>query len=127
MIKPHSKKGIIMNYSDSTPFTRYELDVEAARADLKHHGVDLKLAADISLKIAQLTSEYGDCPEVALACVATGYNSKCMAKQDSEFAYSNQDKKDDPLYESALAFQVVDAIVSRHESDIYEVISSWRN
>ncbi len=115
-----------MDYSKSTPYTRYELNVEAARADLNHHGVDLKLASDISLKIAQLTSEYGDCPEVALACIASGYNSKCMAKQDSEYSYFNQDKKDDPMYKLALAFQVVDAIATKHEGDIYEVISSWR-
>jgi hypothetical protein len=116
---------MVMDYSKTTPHTRYSLDVEAARKDLKQHGVDLKLATKIAGMIGEAISEYGDCPEVALACIASGYNAKCMAKQDSEFMYSNFDKVDTPAHKRAYAFSIVDAISSKHEDDIYEVISSW--
>jgi len=116
-----------MDYSKTTPYMRYSLDVEAARADLKAHGVDLKLATDISAKIGELLSEYGDIPEVALACIASGYNAKCMADQDSEYIHSDFYKKGTPQYKSAYAFCIIHAISKRHEEDMYEVISPWRD
>ena len=116
-----------MDYSKTTPYARYSLDVDAARKDLKHHGVDLSLAVAISAEIGEVLSKYGDCPEVALACVASGYNAKCMAEQDSEYIYSNFDKEGTPQYKTAYAFCIVHAISKKHEEDIYEVISSWRN
>ncbi len=116
-----------MDYSKTTPYARYSLDVEAARADLKAHGVDLKLASKISAEIGEVLSNYGDIPELALACIASGYNGKCMAEQDSEYIYSNFDKKGTPRYKSAYAFSIVHAISQKHEDDIYEVISSWRD
>tara|TARA_R110000772_G_scaffold244794_1_gene358206 strand:+ start:173 stop:532 length:360 start_codon:yes stop_codon:yes gene_type:complete len=115
-----------MDYSKTTPYTRYSLNIEDARSDLKAHGVDFTLVDEIQGKLSDITSEYGDTPEVALACIAKGYNAKCMASQDSEFVYAGTKKENESFYLSAQAFQVIDALAKRHEDEIYEVISSLR-
>lgn len=115
-----------MDYTKTTPFCRYSLDVEAARADLKAHGFDFALVEEIQQKIHSSISEYGDIPELALAFIVSGYNAKCMANQDSEFVYSKDAIKNHEAYKHALLFQVVKALAERHEDELYEVISSWR-
>lgn len=115
-----------MDYTKTTAYTRYSLNIEAARKDLKHHGVDLELATKISSAISDVISEYGDSPEVALACVVTGYNAKCMADQDSGFIYSEEALSNPEIHKLGAAFNVVNALIKRHEDDLYEVISSWR-
>ena len=119
--------GKSMDYTKTTPYVRYSLDVEAARADLKAHGVDFKLINQINDKVWGVLSEYGDTPEAALVSIAIGYNAKCMASQDCQYVYSGSKEENEKAYKAAQAFMVVDALAKRHEDEIYEVNSSLRD
>ena len=105
MIKLSFKQsiGTIMDYSKTTPYCRYSLDVEAARADLKAHGVDFKLVNEINEKVWSVLSEYGDTPEAALVSIAIGYNAKCMASQDCQYVYSGSKEENEKAYKAAQA------------------------
>jgi len=114
-----------MNYDKTTAYTRYGLDVDAARKDLKHHGFDFDLAVKISEEINSISKKFDDTPELALALIVSGWNAKCMAEMDQDFVYSTDDKNSES-YKIGKLFQVVDALAKKHEDDLFEVIYQWK-
>lgn len=115
-----------MNYEKTTPYCRYELNIDDARADLNHHGFDFDIAQNISQRISDLANEFGETPELALALIVSGWNAKCMANLDQDYLFKSDVKKNSSEYKTSKLFQVVDALVKRHEDSLYEVIFPWK-
>ncbi len=61
-----------------------EVEIERVAKDLKDNGFDFAKLEEIQGKICDIHVEYGDCPEIALAAIASGWNAKCLVEQDSQ-------------------------------------------
>lgn len=115
-----------MNYEKTTPQRRYELNIDEAKADLKYHGFDFGKARSISQRIADISNEFGETPELALALIVSGWNAKCMAKLDQEYLFSYEARRDSDEYKASKLFQIIDALANRYEDNLYEVIFQWK-
>ena len=109
------------------------IESRGARAKLLASGFDFDLVDKIALKLSMVISEYGDCPEVALASIAHGYNAKCLAEMSSEPAvlYSFSDKIEFALTaeeidnwnkKERVQFEIIKDFTALHEDLAHEVI-----
>lgn len=96
------------------PYVKYALDYNEVRKDLESNGFDFNLADEIQSEIGKILDEYGDTPEAALVLAAAGWSGKCMAVVGSDISNSSDNE--------LAAFEIIDAIVSSHESDLWDVL-----
>tara|TARA_R110000851_G_C12906478_1_gene548787 strand:- start:348 stop:722 length:375 start_codon:yes stop_codon:yes gene_type:complete len=115
-----------------------DLYIKKARVDLIDAGMDFDKVEEIAGKLCDIYSQYGDCPEYAVASIAAGYNSKCMAENDSEeYIYKDADSKttgaisreEAVIYNNTKRkqFAIINDVVILCEESLHEVVSPWRS